>query len=103
VFLGNKNIHAINLVRIGVATCERGIIGPAKYKNNWQMKTRADLWPLYTKIMGYLKKTEFGEYLAMKEIFGEKVVIRAGLRGELQLPGFVTHEQRRAAQEDTGQ
>ncbi|KAM6489211.1 hypothetical protein JOM56_015381 [Amanita muscaria] len=95
---GNKNIHAINLVHIGLATCERGCLaGPAKYKNNWQMKTLAELRPLYTKVMDFLKKTEGGEYYAMREIFGEAIAIQVGMKKQYKLPGFVSNDQKKTA------
>ena len=94
-------MNAVNMVRLGLATCEVGIMGPAKYKKNWEMKSIAEIKPLYERIMEYLKKRDFGEYLAMRELFGEEVAIRAGLRGQVKLPGFVSNEQRKAVREQS--
>jgi hypothetical protein len=35
----------------------------------------------------------------MREVFGEVVAIRAGLKGQLKIPGFISNEKRRAVQE----
>jgi hypothetical protein len=73
-----------------------GFLRTAKNKINWEMKSLSELKPLYDKVMGFLRGQEYGEYLAMKEIFGETTAIRVGMKGEMKLPSFVTSEQKRA-------
>ena len=99
-FSGNKEITAVNLIRIRVAKAlSPSVLKVAKLKINWEMKSLAELKPLYDKIMGFLKKTEHGEYLAMKELFGEEVAIRVAMKGEMKVPAFVTNHQKSAVQE----
>ena len=61
------------------------------------MRSLADLKPLYDKVMSLLRheQTEHGEYLAMKELFGEEVALRAAMKGDMKVPGFVTNQQKR--------
>jgi hypothetical protein len=68
----------------------------AKYKRNFEMKSLAELKPLYDKVMEFLTKTEHGEYLAMRELFGEEVAIRVAMKGEMKVPVFVTNQQKAA-------
>lgn len=90
----------MNLIRIRVAKAlEPSVLRLAKYKINWDMKSLADLEPLYQKVMGFLKKTEYGEYLAMKTLFGEQVATRVAMRGQMKVPPFVTSQQKASAQE----
>jgi hypothetical protein len=99
-FSGNKEIHAVNLIRIGVAKAlAPTVLRVAKYRINWEMKSLAELRPLYDRVIGFLTGNDHGEYLAMKEIFGEEVAIRTAVRGEMKLPAFISNEQRRAIQE----
>ena len=101
-FLGNKEIHAINFIRIRVAKClSSTVMQVSKYKSNWEMKSLAELKPLYDKVMGFLRHqhTEHGEYLAMKELFGNEVALRVAMKGDMKVPGFVTTQQKR----DVGQ
>jgi hypothetical protein len=76
-----------------------GVLKAAKYKINWEMKTLQQLKPLYDKVMVFLQKTEHGEYLAFRELFGEEVAIRVAMKGEMKLPAFVTNAQKSALQE----
>lgn len=95
--IGNKEINALNLVRMGLAMCtSSGFVRRAKYGLNWRMKSLAELKPLYEKVMRFLLQTEYGEYLAMKEIFGEDVAIRVAMNGEMKVPAFITRERQQA-------
>jgi len=86
-------------VRMGLATCSSsGFVRRAKYGMNWQMKSLAELKPLYEKVLQYLLRTEYGEFLAMKEIFGEDIAIRVAMNGEMKVPGFITRERQHAIQ-----
>jgi hypothetical protein len=79
-----------------VAKCSSsGFLRTAKLKVNWEMKSLSELKPLYDKVMGFLLNSEYGEYLAMKEIFGEAMAIRVAMKGDMKLPAFVTSEQKR--------
>jgi len=90
---GNKEINAVNLVRMGLAICSsNGFVRRAKFGSNWRMKSLAELKPLYEKVMEYLLRTEYGEFLVMKEIFGEDVAIRVAMNGEMKVPAFITRE-----------
>ena len=83
----------MNLVRMGLGVClTPGCVKRAKYGVNWRMKSLAELKPLYEKVKKYLLGTEYGEFLAMKEIFGEDVAIRVAMNGEMKVPGFITRE-----------
>ena len=84
---------------MGLAKCSStGFLTRAKYGKNWGMKSLAELKPLYDKILEFLMHTEFGEFLAMKEFFGEDVAIRVALKGEMKVPGFVTRAKRKAVE-----
>ena len=76
------------------------VLRVAKHKSNWEMKTLAELKPLYDKVMCFLKTTKHGEYLAMRELFGEVVALRVAMRGEMKVPSFVTSEQKREILEE---
>ncbi|KIL55667.1 hypothetical protein M378DRAFT_17747 [Amanita muscaria Koide BX008] len=90
---GNKEINAINLIRIGIAKCiNKACMGSAKYKRNFEMKTMGELKPLYDQIMGYLKSGEHGVFLALKALFGEMVAIRIAMQGEINMPDFVANK-----------
>jgi hypothetical protein len=94
---GNKEINAVNLVRMGLAICTTsGFLRRAKYDVNWRMKSLVELKPLYEKVSQYLSGTEYGEFLAMKEIFGEDVAIRVAMNGEMKVPAFITRERQHA-------
>jgi hypothetical protein len=96
---GNKEINALNLVRMGLAMCtSSGFVRRAKYGVNWRMKSLAELKPLYEKVLQYLLGTEYGEFLAMKEIFGEDVAIRVAMNGEMKVPAFITRERQHGIQ-----
>ena len=90
----------MNLIRIGVAKAlAPSVLSTSKNKINWEIKKKSQLKPLYEKVLRFLKGTDHGEYLAMKEIFGEEVSIRTALKGEMKVPGFVTNEQKAAVAE----
>lgn len=95
VLSGHKEIHAINMVRMGLAKCLKpGLIRTPNYGSNWEMKTLDELRPLYNKVIGFLKTTKHGEYLAFKEVFGEEAAIRVAMNGDMEVPAFVTAEQK---------
>ena len=84
---------------MGLAKCSStGFLTRARYGKNWQMKSLAELKPLYEKILQLLLEKEFGEFLAMKELFGEDVAIRVAMKGEMKVPPFVTRERQRAVE-----
>ncbi|KIL64797.1 hypothetical protein M378DRAFT_178583 [Amanita muscaria Koide BX008] len=101
---GNKEIHTVNLIRIGIAKAigtSDSCLQSAKFRKNWDIKTMAELKPLYEKVIGYLTSPteQFGEYLAMSTVFGEKVAIRAAMRGEMKMPDFITHKEIKVVQD----
>jgi hypothetical protein len=63
------------------------------------MKKIEDLKLLYDKVMVFLTNTEYGEYLAMKELFGELVATRVAMRGEMRVPPFINNQQKMEAEE----
>ena len=96
-YTGHKEINGINMVRLGLGKCLRhGLLRTPSYGSNWEMKSLDELKPIYQKVMGHLKTGKHGEYLAFREVFGEEVAIRVGLDGEMELPAFVTAEQKKA-------
>jgi hypothetical protein len=94
--IGHKEINGINMVRLGLAKClKTGLLRTPNYGSNWEMKTLDELRPLYQKVLGLLKTAKFGEYLAFQAVFGDEVAIRVALNGEMDLPPFVTAEQKK--------
>ena len=94
---GNKEINAINLIRIGLAQAKTpDVINLAKYKSNWDMSPDNITKPLYEKVMTYLlDKRPFGEYFAMDKIFGQQVANRLANAGEIiALPGAIQFSQK---------
>jgi hypothetical protein len=76
---------------MGVAKCSSaGFLRTTKYGNNWQMKSLAELKPMYETIMEFLKNTEYGEFLALKELFGEDVAIWVAMNGGIKVPAFIS-------------
>jgi hypothetical protein len=97
--IGHKEIHAVNMVRIGLGKCLRpGLLRTPNYGSNWEMKTLEELRPLYNKVIGLLKTAKYGEYLACKEVFGEGGAIRVAMNGGMDMPPFVTTEQRKSVE-----
>jgi len=83
------------MVRLGLAKClKNGLLKTPNYGSNWEMKTLEELQPLYKKVIGLLKTAKHGEFLAFREVFGEHVAIRVALNGEMDMPAFVTAEQK---------
>src|ERR1700733_9103781 len=96
LYVGHKEINGINMVRLGLAKClKSGLLRTPSYGSNWEIKPLDELHPISEKIMGLLKTTKHGEYLAFQEVFGEEVAIRAALNGEMDMPPFVTAEQKK--------
>jgi hypothetical protein len=80
---------------LGLAKClKNGLLRTPNYGSNWEMKTLEELHPIYDKVMGLLKGAKHGEYLAFKEVFGEQVAIQVALNGDMDVPAFVTPEQK---------
>jgi hypothetical protein len=95
-YIGHKEINGINMVRLGLAKCLKpGLLRTPSYGSNWEMKTLEELRPLYQRVLTLLKTAKHGEYLAFAEVFGEEVAIRVALNGEMDMPPFVTAEQKK--------
>jgi hypothetical protein len=83
------------MVRMGLAKCLKdGLIRTPNYGSNWEMKPLDELHPLYEKVMKLFKTGKHGEYQAVKEVFGEQVAIRVAMNGDMDMPPFVTAEQK---------
>jgi hypothetical protein len=76
------------------------VLTTAKHKINWEMRTLAELKPLYEKVMGFLKTTKHGEFLAMRELFGEVAAVRVAMKGDMKVPGYITSAQKKAIIEE---
>ena len=88
----NKEIHTISLIQMGLAQgMTAGVINLAKFKSNWDMLPDRVIKPLYDKVMGHLtERRPYGEYLAMREIFGDQVAMEVARRGEIMAPPGAT-------------
>jgi len=86
--VGNKEINAMNLIRMGLAKAKTtGVINLAKYKSNWEMLSDKEMKPLYDKVMGFLvNQRPYGEFFAIREIFGEEMAKMVAKRGEVIAP-----------------
>jgi hypothetical protein len=74
---GPKQIHALNFIRMGLANATTpGVRKNAKFKSNWCFKQDTELKSLYTKVIGWLTGSKFGEYKTMCLFFGEKIARR---------------------------
>lgn len=103
IILGHKEINGPNMVRIGLAKCLKdGLLRTPNYGSNWEMKSLDELRPLYDKVMVLLKSGKHGEYLAVKEVVGEQIAIRAAMNGEMEMPLFVTAEQKKEVSRSSG-
>lgn len=85
---GTKEIHAVNYIWMRLAHgLTEGVIRTSKYKINWEFVNKSELKGLYTRVMGYLTEGKFGEYFAVKEIFGKEVADRLAKDGDVVSPG----------------
>jgi hypothetical protein len=86
---GPKRINALNFIRMGLAFAETpGVRKNAKYKVNWYFKRESDLKSIYMELMDWLTGTnhKFGEYLAIRSLFGEKVARRLSKENQYKAP-----------------
>lgn len=99
--IGTKEIHAVNLVRIGIGKVKTaGFIGRAKFKVNWELYKLHELKGTYDKVMSLLQQKPIGEFLAMEAIFGRDVAIRAAKREDVIAPPLagITHKRNGSTQ-----
>ena len=62
---------------------KEGVMQVAKYKVNWEFKGESELKGLYDRLIGYLGVHKYGEYFAMKEVFGKEVARRLVKKGDI--------------------
>jgi hypothetical protein len=68
-----------------------GVMNLAKYKSNWDMLPDKAVKSLYDRVMGHLtQRRPYGEYFAMREIFGDQVAMEVVRHGEIMAPPGAT-------------
>jgi hypothetical protein len=62
---------------------KEGVIRGSKYKVNWDFLTMRELKELYERVMGYLTEEHYGEYCAVRALFGKDVADRLAKAGDV--------------------
>ena len=83
-FLGGKQIHAINFIRMGLAKgSSPGVLTRAMYKKNWEFLSKQELKVLYIKVKDMLAQKPMGLYNAVFQIFGQDVAVKMVEKGQI--------------------
>jgi hypothetical protein len=86
--IGTKGIHTVNMIRTGLARATTtGVLKLGRLTLNFHMLTDREVKPLYDKVMGFLlTHRPYGEYLAIREIFGQDIATFVAKRGDVIPP-----------------
>jgi hypothetical protein len=90
IYTGNKEIHAINFIRMGLAeACHPGVTRLSKYGSNWRFLPNDKLRHLYTRIRETLSHNDYSEYFTIQLLFGKNIAQELVKQGQVISPNNV--------------